>query len=102
LLLAFGWANTHLYDFDVFDHSDLKGRENRLAGDEPIFKITDLSTVEDFSFGPPNRDSAKIKLFDILDDLKTKGKAIHYNYDFGDDWEHVISSGWFLIGLISD
>jgi hypothetical protein len=91
LLVAFGWANTHIYDFDIFDHTDTRGRENRLAGGEPIFKITNMSTVEDFGFGPPNRDSSKVTLFKILDDPKTKGKTIHYNYDFGDGWEHVIS-----------
>ncbi|KAH8589799.1 U1biquitin-specific peptidase-like protein [Bisporella sp. PMI_857] len=92
LLVAFGWANTHIYDFDVFDHSDTSGRENSFSWGEPIFKITDISTVEDCcGFGPPYRDSSKVTLFKILDDPKTKGKTIHYNYDLGDGWEHVIS-----------
>ena len=91
LLVAFGWANTHIYDFDVFDHSDTRGRQNRLTGGEPIYKITNMSTVEDLGFGPPNRDSSKVTLCKILDDPKTKGKTIHYNYDFGDGWEHVMS-----------
>jgi hypothetical protein len=50
-----------------------------------------MSTVEDLGFGPPNRDSSKVTLFKILDDPKTKGKTIHYNHDFGNGWEHVIS-----------
>lgn len=92
LLVAFGWANTHLYDFDVFDHNDVRGRQNRLAGPEPILKITDLKTVEEGIFpGPPNQDSSKIKLYSVLDNPKIKGNTIHYNYDFGDGWEHVIT-----------
>jgi hypothetical protein len=92
LSVAFGWANTHLYDFDILDSTDDRGRENRLSGPQTIFKITDLSTVEEeFGFEAPNRDSSKVALFKVLDDPKTKGKTIHYNYDFGDGWEHVIT-----------
>ncbi|KAN0076447.1 Protein MM3350-like domain containing protein [Elaphomyces granulatus] len=95
LLVAFGWANTHLYDFEVFGHSETTGRSHRLSGPEPLFKLTDLDTIEDdFDIGiptPPNRDSSKVRLFKVLDDPKTKGNTIHYNYDFGDGWEHVIT-----------
>lgn len=97
LQIAFGWAGTHLYDFEVFDHAETLGRENRFtAGPEPILKITDLATDEDTmhaSWMPepaPKRDSAKTKLFSILDGPTTAGKTIHYMYDFGDGWEHVV------------
>jgi Plasmid pRiA4b ORF-3-like protein len=95
LLVAFGWSNTHLYDFDVFGHDDVTGHDSRFSLRVPIFKITDLETVDDdFSFGmpaPPNRDSSKVKLFTVLEDPKTRGKNIVYNYDFGDGWEHIIT-----------
>jgi hypothetical protein len=91
LQIAFGWANTHLYDFEIFDHTDTRGREHRLSGPEPLFKITDLNTLDEtFSFGV--RDSSRVELYQILDDPKTEGKTIHYSYDFGDGWEHVITS----------
>ncbi|KAH8656635.1 hypothetical protein BGZ60DRAFT_435004 [Tricladium varicosporioides] len=47
------------------------------------------------NFGIPNRNSSKVTLFKVLDDAKTKGKTIHYNYDFGDGWEHVVTCTGF-------
>lgn len=91
LQIAFDWATTHLYEFYVFDHSDGRGRENRLAGGEPLFKITELSTDDDELVMPgiprlKKKDVTQIQLFNVLDDPKTKGKTIHYMYDFGDGW----------------
>lgn len=55
LLVTFGWVDTHLYDFDIFDYNRAMGRENRLSGPEPIFKITDLNTVDEIVGFPDHR-----------------------------------------------
>ena len=39
----------------------------------------------------PCRDRSQVTLFEILDDPKSKGKTIHYLYNFAAGWEHVIS-----------
>ncbi|OJJ48538.1 hypothetical protein ASPZODRAFT_14669 [Penicilliopsis zonata CBS 506.65] len=90
LIIAFGWSNTHLYDFKVYNHSDARGREHRLAGPESLLTITDTSLNGDMMMGP-TRDSSKVKLFQVLDNSTTKGKTIHYLYDLGDGWEHVVT-----------
>ncbi|KAH6665773.1 MM3350-like domain-containing protein [Halenospora varia] len=51
----------------------------------------DLNNGATMHSGTPNRDSSEVKLFKVLDDPETEGKTIHYNYDFGDGWEHVIA-----------
>lgn len=92
LLVAFGWANTHLYDFDIFDHNNARGHEHSFLGLEPIFKLTDLNTLDDVDFWETRSlDSSKVTLFRVLDNPETKGKTIHYNYDIGEGWEHVIT-----------
>lgn len=55
-----------------------------------MFKITDMNG-EDFDYREGDQHSSDVKLFKILDDPITKGKTIHYEYDFGDGWEYVIS-----------
>ncbi|WP_316168653.1 MULTISPECIES: plasmid pRiA4b ORF-3 family protein [unclassified Bradyrhizobium] len=75
LQTAFGWTNSHLFEF--------------LAG-EGRWGIPD----PDGDFGPQPIDARKARLLDIVRETGTK--TIHYLYDFGDGWDHVIKlEKWF-------
>ncbi|KAF7921056.1 uncharacterized protein EAE97_011324 [Botrytis byssoidea] len=89
LQVAFDWKNCHLYDFEVLDHNETMGSEHRLVMKPMLCKITDLDTLD--SDSDPAKDSKRTKLYQILDGERTTGKTIHYMYDFGDGWEHVIT-----------
>jgi hypothetical protein len=72
---AFGWTNSHLFEFH--------------AGEER-WGIPD----HDGDFGPQPIDASKARLCDIV--RETGAKTIHYLYDFGDSWDHVIKlEKWF-------
>lgn len=75
LQAAFGWTNSHLFEF--------------IAGEER-WGIPD----PDGDFGPQPIDARKARLCDIVQE--TGAKTIHYLYDFGDSWDHVIKlEKWF-------
>ena len=75
LQAAFGWTNSHLFEF--------------LAG-EGRWGIPD----PDGDFGPQPIDARKARLSDLVH--QTGAKTIHYLYDFGDSWDHVIKlEKWF-------
>jgi hypothetical protein len=75
LQAAFGWTDRHLFEF--------------LAG-EGRWGIPDL----DGDFGTPPIDARKARLCDVV--RETGAKTIHYLYDFGDNWDHVIKlEKWF-------
>jgi Plasmid pRiA4b ORF-3-like protein len=75
LQAAFGWTNSHLFEF--------------LAG-EGRWGIPD----PDGDFGPQPIDARKTRLSNIVHE--TGAKTIHYLYDFGDSWDHVIKlEKWF-------
>jgi hypothetical protein len=75
LQAAFGWTNSHLFEF--------------LAG-EGRWGIPD----PDGDFGPQPIDARKTRLSNIVQE--TGAKTIHYRYDFGDSWDHVIKlEKWF-------
>ncbi|WP_245473683.1 plasmid pRiA4b ORF-3 family protein [Bradyrhizobium zhanjiangense] len=75
LQVAFGWTNSHLFEF--------------FAG-EVRWGIPD----PDGDFGPQPIDARKARLSDIVQE--TAAKTIHYLYDFGDSWDHVIKlEKWF-------
>lgn len=69
LQAAFGWTNSHLFEF--------------LAG-EGRWGIPD----PDGDFGPQPIDARKAWLSNIVQE--TGAKTIHYLYDHGDSWDHVI------------
>lgn len=64
-----GWTDTHLYEF----------RAGGVGWGVP--------DPDGFYDGP--RPASKTSLFDLLEDVGTK--AIHFIYDFGDNWHHVIN-----------
>lgn len=72
LQAAFGWTDTHLWEFR--------------AGD---VAWGPLDPDEDFGDGP--LDARKATLRDVLED--TGAKTIRYIYDFGDNWHHAIRVG---------
>ena len=82
LQAAFGWTNTHLYEF----------RAGGLG-----WGVPDPGGMHD---GPI--DARKARLYDIV--RETGAKTIHYIYDFGDNWDHTLKlEKWFpddpMIGL---
>ena len=75
LQAAFGWTNSHLFEF--------------FAG-EVHWGIPD----PDNDYGHQPIDARKARLCDIVHE--TGAKTIHYLYDFGDSWDHVIKlEKWF-------
>lgn len=75
LLAAFGWTNSHLFEFHA--------GEERWGTPDP-----------DGHFGPQPIDARKARLCDIIQE--TGAKTIHCLYDFGDSWDHVIKfEKWF-------
>ncbi|MCK1374924.1 plasmid pRiA4b ORF-3 family protein, partial [Bradyrhizobium sp. 49] len=72
---VFGWTNSHLFEF--------------FAG-EAHWGIPD----PDNDYGHQPMDARKARLCDIV--RETGAKTIHYLYDFGDSWDHVIKlEKWF-------
>lgn len=69
--VAFGWANSHLYQF----------KKNSFDFNNPI-TIDYGEDMYDEGF----RDSSNLKLTEIF----PKFKRYLYEYDFGDGWEHII------------
>ena len=69
LQTAFGWTNSHFYEFRARDMGwGLPDPDDRF-GEQPI-------------------DARKARLYDIV--RETGAKTIHYLYDFGDGWDHVL------------
>jgi Plasmid pRiA4b ORF-3-like protein len=67
LQAAMGWTNSYLYEFTAGDVG--WGRPD-----------------PDFGGGP--LPAAEATLFDVIED--TGAQTIHYVYDYGDNWDHVV------------
>ena len=75
LQTAFGWTNSHLHRFALT--SDRYGRETE-----------GILTPYDVEEGDEGVLESEVRLDQFL---AKKGDALHYSYDFGDDWEHTIT-----------
>lgn len=65
---AMGWTDTHLYEF----------RAGGVGWGVPLPEYDDDGPLP----------ASKTSLLDVLEDVGTK--TIHYIYDFGDNWHHVV------------
>lgn len=90
-MTAFGWTGSYQYRFEVFNHVDQRTREDWFLRPVPLFTVEDPSNAGvDLWSGPPKIDGTKNKLFQVLDNPPTKGKAMRYFHDSGDVWELVV------------
>lgn len=82
--IAFGWASTHLYKFNVMElpRAELVSLEERP-------KLT-LDWLLPELLEEPKPESANVTLERMLDKPPYGGKPLQYLYDFGDEWEHLI------------
>ena len=81
---AMGWEDCHLYGFAVPG----TGRVGRYWGVEPHLRYEPPAAQDGMGFGDNANDDARVKLFDVLRVPKDK---LLYIYDYGDDWEHLIT-----------
>jgi Plasmid pRiA4b ORF-3-like protein len=80
LQAAFGWTNSHLHQFHLFN---AKGVVQAYVGRPDPDGLDDIS-----SRSPPMQDETKRALKDLL---AKRGDRIGYEYDFGDGWFHEIA-----------
>ncbi|TAG05962.1 MAG: plasmid pRiA4b ORF-3 family protein [Betaproteobacteria bacterium] len=78
---AMGWDDAHLHGFAL-----LVGKESFYA--VPPERRFEPASHDPMDFGRPVGDESRTRLSDLL--LAPKQK-LAYNYDFGDDWEHLIT-----------
>ncbi|KAJ8068190.1 hypothetical protein OCU04_003760 [Sclerotinia nivalis] len=93
LQVAFGWKNCHLHHFEVLDHNEIMGSESILSPRSILFMISAPEMLGEEATAEPIKRSSHTLLHQVLDGKATRGKTIHYQYDYGDNWEHVIICG---------
>jgi hypothetical protein len=71
---AFGWTDSHLHRF---------GSGPAYYGQETEYYLCPFEVEE----GEPGIPEEQVRLDEVLRD---HGETLFYNYDFGDDWQHVI------------
>ena len=69
--LAFGWTNSHIYQFQPFQQRDLE--YTSYIDDMAMWGVTQIRADQGYAYP----------------DLQKE--RVVYTYDFGEDWEHVIT-----------
>jgi hypothetical protein len=77
---AFGWSDAHLHEFEIH------GSTYRAPTPEDDFDVLEI------------RDERKV----FLNRLITEQDVFIYRYDFGDNWEHVVTVEDFIVDDESD
>lgn len=69
--VAMGWENSHLHAFRIYGES--------YSAPSPY----DVNHLKELGM----KSSSRVKLNSLITEA---GEKFHYDYDFGDDWEHII------------
>lgn len=78
LQVAFGWKDSHLHEFCIFDNSN--------SNVAPVVKLV----CHEEAFAYPSKVEMKLGSSTKLAEYLPTYKQLQYNYDFGDDWQHII------------
>ena len=87
---VFDWLDYHLHEFYLIDDSE------KLTSDRPLYTynrklvIADGRDPEAKSFLDPEKYEIRDDIDICLNEVFKDNKMCIYNYDFGDDWNHVI------------
>lgn len=79
---AMGWEEAHLHGFAVPG----RGRAGRYWGIAPQLRYEPANSS--MGFGEPSQDDTRTRLAQLL---RAPRARLIYLYDFGDDWEHLIT-----------
>lgn len=92
LQAAFGWQDSHLHEFYIYDEAT-SGHELSInhsayygVGHKPIMNLV----CDEEAFAYPNEIEMKLETDINLSDYIPAYKTLKYNYDFGDNWQHNI------------
>ena len=94
IIVSFGWALTHEYNFQVFNKPVPAGPGFWDA--RPIAEFSDFEPEDFPMIGIPNppkaawKESSKVRIDQYMAMPAYKNKRLQYEYDFGDGWEHAI------------
>jgi hypothetical protein len=84
VIQAMGWEDCHLHGFAIPG----TGRAAHYWGVPAGLRFEPKAAREDDGWGEPSNDDAREPLTHVLRQPKDK---LLYLYDFGDDWEHLIT-----------
>ena len=88
---TFGWLGYHLHNFTFYDGEVAPGQNRMYYNMTRRLVVTDYEDSEaQFYFEPEEQELYTDRQLMLCDLFEENGSCV-YCYDFGDDWEHVIT-----------
>lgn len=88
---AFGWFDYHLHNFTFYENEVVSGKHRMYYGTKRQIVITDYQDPEAQAYFEPEDQKLYSDRHLMLCDVFKNRSSCVYSYDFGDDWEHVIT-----------
>ncbi|WP_462411539.1 plasmid pRiA4b ORF-3 family protein [Neobacillus sp. Marseille-QA0830] len=87
LQTAFGWKDSHLHEFYIFEEVSASGLEH--DHDDWLKPMLKLVCDEE-AFAYPDEMEMKLETGIKISEYVPTYRGLRYTYDFGDNWEHDI------------